>query len=35
MEELAELRQLLISGNTTEAIALIDELEEMSRTENN
>lgn len=31
MEELAELRQLLISGNTTEAIALIDELEEMSR----
>ena len=31
MEELAELRQLLISGNTTEAIALIDELEEMGR----
>lgn len=31
MEELAELRQLLVSGNTTEAIALIDELEEMGR----
>ena len=31
MEELAELRQLVISGNTTEAIALIDELEEMGR----
>ena len=31
MEELAEIRQLLVSGNTTEAIALIDELEEMGR----
>ncbi len=31
MEELAQLRQLLIAGNTTEAIALIDELEEMSK----
>ena len=31
MEELAELRQLIVSGNTTEAIALIDELEEMGR----
>ena len=31
MEELAELKQLLVSGNTTEAIALIDELEEMGR----
>ena len=32
MEELAQLRQLLVAGNTIEAIALIDELEEMSRT---
>ena len=31
MEELVELRQLLVAGNTTEAIALIDELEEMGR----
>ena len=31
MEELAELRQLLVSGNTIEAIALVDELEEMGR----
>ena len=31
MEELAELRQLLVSGNTIKAIALIDELEEMGR----
>ena len=31
MEELAQLRQLLIAGNTIEAIALIDELEEMSK----
>lgn len=31
MEELAQLRQLLVAGNTIEAIALIDELEEMSR----
>ena len=31
MEELAQLRQLLIAGNTTEAIALVDELEEMSK----
>ena len=31
MEEIAELRKLLVSGNTTEAIALIDELEEMGR----
>ena len=31
MEELAQLRQLLIAGNTMEAIALIDELEEMSK----
>lgn len=31
MEELAQLRQLLIAGNTSEAITLIDELEEMSR----
>ncbi|MGK7896621.1 MAG: DUF29 family protein [Xenococcus sp. (in: cyanobacteria)] len=30
MEELAQLRPLLIAGNTTQAIALIDELEEMS-----
>lgn len=31
MEELAQLRQLLVAGNTIEAIALIDELEEMSK----
>ena len=31
MEELAQLRQLLIAGNTSEAITLIDELEEMSK----
>lgn len=31
MEELAQLRQLLVAGNTQDAIALIDELEEMSR----
>ena len=31
MEELVELRQLIVSGNTTEAITLIDELEEMGR----
>jgi hypothetical protein len=31
MEELAQLRKLLIAGNMTEAIALIDELEEMGR----
>ena len=31
MEELAQLRELLVAGNTTEAIALIDELEEMSK----
>jgi hypothetical protein len=30
MEELAHLRQLLVAGNTIEAIALIDELEEMA-----
>ena len=31
MEELAQLRQLLVAGNTIEAIALVDELEEMSK----
>jgi len=31
MEELAQLRQLLVAGNTIDAIALIDELEEMSK----
>ena len=31
MEELAQLRQLLVAGNTLEAIALVDELEEMSK----
>ena len=31
MEELIELRQLLVAGNTIEAIALIDELEEIGR----
>jgi hypothetical protein len=31
MEELTQLRQLIIAGNTSGAIALIDELEEMSR----
>ncbi|BAU64004.1 hypothetical protein STA3757_13730 [Stanieria sp. NIES-3757] len=31
MEELAQLRQLLVAGNTREAIALVDELEEMSK----
>ncbi|AFZ34126.1 protein of unknown function DUF29 [Stanieria cyanosphaera PCC 7437] len=31
MEELAKLRQLLVAGNTREAIALVDELEEMSK----
>lgn len=31
MEELAQLRQLLVAGNTQDAIALIDELEEMSK----
>jgi hypothetical protein len=31
VEELAQLRQLIIAGNTTGAIALIDELEEMSK----
>ena len=31
MEELAQLRQLLVTGKTVEAIALVDELEEMSK----
>ena len=31
MEELTQLRELLAAGNTLEAIALIDELEEMSK----
>lgn len=31
MEELAQLRQLLVAGNNLEAIALVDELEEMSK----
>ena len=31
MEELAQLRQLLVAGNTQDAIALINELEEMSK----
>ncbi|MDJ0536705.1 MAG: hypothetical protein QNJ70_30160 [Xenococcaceae cyanobacterium MO_207.B15] len=31
MEELAQLRQLLVAGNTLEAIAFVDELEEMSK----
>lgn len=31
MEELLQLRQMLVMGKTTEAIALIDELEEMSK----
>ena len=31
MEELAQLRQLLVAGNTIEEIALIDELEKMSK----
>ena len=31
MEELTQLRQLLVAGNTIEAIALVNELEEMSK----
>ena len=31
MEELAQLRQLLVAGNTKDAIAIVDELAEMSR----
>lgn len=31
MEELAALRQFLVSGNTEDAIALIDRLSEMGR----